>query len=94
MKRTFKNLVFAAAAVVFVSAAVATKAANAPKVQDPVYSWQHFDEDGNPIGLPSNKTLSGAQSDFGCSIPVATLCATGTRVVNGQPQTVRIYYPD
>lgn len=77
MKKNLTRGLIAVALIASFGGAYASKVSNAPKANDVVYSWQHYDRSGNPIGTSQSKTLAQAQADFGCN-GTAMLCAIGT----------------
>lgn len=76
--KNFKNGLLALALVAGISGAFVSKIHAAPKVQDQLYNWTHYDTDGiTVLGTENGKSITEAQTDFGCS-GNATRCAVGT----------------
>jgi hypothetical protein len=89
--KKFKTGLLALAVVLGFSGALVSKIHAAPRLQDQLYSWTHFDRDGNQLSDGEDGvSISDAQSDYGCSSNTVK-CAVGT--APGQDD-VTIKYPE
>ena len=71
--KNLRNGLLALAFVAGIGGAFATKAANAPKFDDPIYQWS---QPGSPV---FTGTVSQAQTHYNCNGAGST-CATGSLV--------------
>jgi hypothetical protein len=89
MKNLFKVSLLALVFTVGIGGAVLQKTQAAPKKFDQLYNWTHYDTDGiTVLGTENNKTVTQAESDFGCSSS-GNRCAEG--VATGKPDMVIRY---